>query len=270
MDQIRIEKLEVFANHGVFEAETELGQKFLVSAVLFTNTESAGLKDDLTQSVHYGEVCHFIEQYMKEHTYKLIEAAAEQLARALLRKFTRIREIELEVKKPWAPIGLPLENVSVCIHRRWHTAYIAMGSNIGDRERYIRDAVEKLNHNMDCRVGKVSDLVKTDPYGFTQQEEFLNGAAEVFTLKSPEAFLALLHQIEAEAHRKRELRWGPRTLDLDILLYDNEVIDSEDLTIPHSDMCNRGFVLQPLAQIAGYVRHPINGKTISELNGKRA
>ena len=85
------------------------------------------------------------------------------------------------------------------------------------------------------------------------------------TLYTPKELLEHLHQIEAEAHRERVLRWGPRTLDLDILLYDNEVIDSEDLHIPHIDMQNRYFVLEPLSQIAPWLRHPVLNKTMEQL-----
>ncbi|NBH83916.1 2-amino-4-hydroxy-6-hydroxymethyldihydropteridine diphosphokinase [bacterium C-53] len=265
MDQIRIENLEVFANHGVMKEENALGQKFLVSAVLYTDTERAGFTDDLKESVHYGEVCHFITKFMKDNTYKLIEAAAERLAAALLIHFCNLREIRLEIKKPWAPIGLPLENVSICIRRKWHRVYLAMGSNMGDRERYIRKAVERIGEDEECTVKKVSDLICTKPYGYTQQDDFVNGAMEIETLKSPVRLLDFLHEIEAEADRKREIHWGPRTLDLDILLYDDERIDSESLTIPHADMCNRAFVLKPLMQIAPYARHPVNGKTAAEL-----
>lgn len=265
MDQIRIENLEVFANHGVMKEETALGQKFLVSAILYTDTERAGLEDNLAESVHYGEVCHFITRFMKDHTCKLIEAAAEHLAGALLVYFRNLEEIDLEIKKPWAPIGLPLENVSIHIHRKWHRVYLAMGSNMGDRERYIRDAVKRIEDDRECDVIKVSGLICTEPYGYTDQDEFLNGAMEIKTLKSPMRLLAFIHELEAAAGRKREIHWGPRTLDLDILLYDNEVIDSEELTVPHMDMCNRAFVLRPLAQIAPYMRHPVNGKTIKEL-----
>ena len=138
MDKIKIQNLEVFANHGVFLEETKLGQKFLVSAVLYTDTKAAGMTDDLTKSIHYGEVSHFITDFMKKNTYQLIESAAEQ-----------------------------------------------------------------------------------------------------------------------EAGRERKIHWGPRTLDLDILFYDKELIETEDLIIPHVDLENRYFVLKPLAEIAPNFRHPI-------------
>jgi len=133
MDKIKIENLEIFANHGVFPEENVLGQKFLVSAVLYTDTRKAGKTDELTASIHYGEVSQFINEFLTEHTYRLLECAAESLAEALLLRTPGLDKIRLELKKPWAPIGLPLETVSVEIERGWHTAYIALGSNMGDK-----------------------------------------------------------------------------------------------------------------------------------------
>ncbi|MDE6907448.1 MAG: 2-amino-4-hydroxy-6-hydroxymethyldihydropteridine diphosphokinase, partial [Lachnospiraceae bacterium] len=104
--------------------------------------------------------------------------------------------------------------------------------------------------------------------GVTEQDEFLNGALKLRTLLTPEELLELLHEIEAKAERVRTLRWGPRTLDLDILFYDNLVLDTEELHIPHIDMQNRDFVLKPMAQIAPYMRHPVLNKTIKQLEGE--
>ena len=144
-DEIRIEDLEVFANHGVFPEENTLGQKFVVSAVLFTDTRMAGKTDDLTASIHYGEVSAFITEFLQKNTYQLLERAAEELAEALLLEWDRIEKISIEIKKPWAPVRLPLKTVSVKIERGWHTVYIALGSNIGDSKMYLDNAVKALN-----------------------------------------------------------------------------------------------------------------------------
>ena len=97
-DEIRIEDLEVFANHGVFPEENTLGQKFVVSAVLFTDTRMAGKTDDLTASIHYGEVSAFITEFLQKNTYQLLERAAEELAEALLLEWDRIEKISIEIK----------------------------------------------------------------------------------------------------------------------------------------------------------------------------
>ncbi len=265
LDEIRIEDLEVFANHGVFPEENVLGQKFLVSAVLYTDTRRAGRTDDLTASIHYGEVCAFIDRYLREHTFKLLERAAESLAEELLLNTQNLRKVRIEIKKPWAPVGLPLKTVSVSIEREWHDVIIALGSNMGDREGYLNGAVEKLNAVRGCRVKKVSDFIETPPYGVTDQADFLNGCLEMETLMYPHELLDELHRIEKEAGRERIVRWGPRTLDLDIIFYDDMILQDDDLCIPHVEMHKREFVLKPLCGIAPYKRHPVTGKTVKEM-----
>ena len=104
----------------------------------------------------------------------------------------------------------------------------------------------ELNAFADVEVVRESQRIVTSPYGGVEQPDFINGVVEIQTLLSPEELLNLLHRIENKHGRTRELRWGPRTLDLDILFYDDLVLDSSDLTIPHRDLQNRDFVLVPL------------------------
>ena len=249
MDIIEIKNLEIFANHGVFPEENVLGQKFVVSAKLYTSTRKAGLTDDLTASIHYGEV-----------------------SQMLLHEFPLMNAITLRIEKPWAPVGLPLDTVAVEITRGWHTAYVAFGSNLGDKKKYIDDGIQGLRNTPDCEVEAISEYLVTEPYGGVEQDEFLNGVLRLRTLLTPEELLDRLHELEAAANRERIIHWGPRTLDLDILFYDNEIIDTPDLHIPHIDMENRDFVLKPLDEIAPYYRHPVLNKTIhqllTELNSK--
>ena len=242
MDIIEIKNLEIFANHGVFPEENVLGQKFVVSAKLYTSTRKAGLTDDLTASIHYGEV-----------------------SQMLLHEFPLMNAITLRIEKPWAPVGLPLDTVAVEITRGWHTAYVAFGSNLGDKKKYIDDGIQGLRNTPDCEVEAISEYLVTEPYGGVEQDEFLNGVLRLRTLLTPEELLDRLHELEAAANRERIIHWGPRTLDLDILFYDNEIIDTPDLHIPHIDMENRDFVLKPLDEIAPYYRHPVLNKTIHQL-----
>ena len=265
MDQIKIRGLEIFANHGVFPEENVLGQKFVVSAVLYTDTRQAGRTDRLEHSVNYGEVSQFIKRFVTGHTWKLLESVVNRLAEAVLLEYPLVRQVELEIEKPWAPVGLPLDTVSVSICRGWHRAYIALGSNMGDKQGYLDFAVESLGKRHDCRVKRVSSYLVTAPYGGVEQDDFLNGALELETLLEPRELLDALHEIEQAANRVREIHWGPRTLDLDILLYDDLVLDEPDLQIPHVEMHKRDFVLTPLAEIAPWVRHPLTKKTVAEM-----
>ncbi len=269
MDQIRIENLEVYAHHGVLKEENTLGQKFLVSLVLYTDTAQAGRRDDLSYSVNYADVAHFVEKQMKVRNYKLIEAAAENLAEEILLQFPLVSRVCIEIRKPWAPILLPLDHVSVRIVRGWNRVYLSVGSNMGDRKENIANAVRALREDRRIRKVMESELIQTEPYGYTQQEDFLNGAVFLETMYQPGELLARIHEIEAEGHRERKLRWGPRTIDLDILLYGQERIQTEDLVIPHREMHLRDFVLRPLAEIAPWVVHPVFHKTIYELYQER-
>ncbi len=265
MDQIKIENLEIYAYHGVFAEEKEKGQHFYINAILNTELRKAGQTDDLTASTHYGEVALLLQQKMTEQSYDLIERAAEVCAEAVLLQFPLVRAVTLEVRKPEAPIPLPFESVSVVICRGWKKAYIALGSNMGDSKAHLDGALETMRADEHIRVRKVADYMVTKPYGGVEQADFLNSVAEIETLYSPEELLDRLHEIEAAHDRERVIRWGPRTLDLDILLYEDVVMDTTDLTIPHRDMHNRDFVLKPLVQIAPYEKHPVLGKAICEL-----
>ena len=264
-DEIRIDGLEVFAHHGVYPEEKEKGQIFVVNAVLYTDIRRAGTEDDLACTTNYGEVCRFITEWMQENTYKLLETVAEKLSKEILLKYMLVSAVDLEIRKPQAPIHLPVECVSVKIHRSWHRAYLALGSNMGDREGYIDGAVSALKAYPQIRVKKVSDMICTKPYGVAEQEDFLNGAAEVETLLTPEELLDAVHEIENAAGRTRVMHWGPRTLDIDILFYDKLVYESESLVIPHPDIQNRDFVLEPLSMLAPNYRHPILEKTVMQL-----
>lgn len=260
-----MENLEVFAHHGVFPEENRLGQKFLISLTMYVDSRPAGKADCLEQSVHYGEVSSFMTSYMHEHTYQLIEAAAEHLAEELLLRYSLLKGVTLELKKPWAPVGLPLETVSVKITRFWHTAYLGLGSNMGDKKGYLDQAVKALDETRGCRVEKVSSYLVTEPYGGVAQDDFLNACLMLRTFLPPRELLDRMHEVEQAAHRERTIRWGPRTLDLDILMYDDEVMETEDLVIPHIEMHLRDFVLRPLCEIAPNKRHPIYHKTITQM-----
>ena len=265
MDKIQIKGLEIFANHGVFPEENVLGQKFVISATLYTDTRKAGLTDELTTSIHYGEVSQMITEYTKKHTFKLLEALAENLCQMLLETIPLLQKITLRIEKPWAPVGLPLDTVAVEITRSWHTAYIAFGSNLGDKKKYLDDGIQALKDTPHCQMETISEYLVTEPYGGVEQDNFLNGVLKLRTLLTPEELLDRLHEIEAAANRERIVHWGPRTLDLDILFYDSEIIDTPDLHIPHIDMENRDFVLIPMAEIAPYYRHPVLNRTMGQL-----
>ena len=213
----------------------------------------------------HGEVSQFITKFLQEHTYQLIETAAEQTTKALLLEFPLIEKIEFELCKPHAPIGLPFENVSVPIERGGHPVYVAVGSNLGEKESYIEDGISMLEEMSEIQIEKVSDLIVTKPYGGVEQDDFVNGAIKLRTLFTPNELLDALHLVEKHAKRERLVHWGPRTLDLDIIFYDDLVYEDDDLIIPHVDMANRDFVLKPLLDLCPNKRHPVLGMTMTQL-----
>lgn len=264
MDKITIRNLTVFANHGVLPEERVLGQKFLVSAVLYLDTRAAGTQDDLNRTVDYARVCSFLCAQMQQ-PFQLIEAAAEHLAAGVLRNFPLVHRVDLELAKPWAPVQLPVESISVQISRSWHRAAISMGSNMGDCRGHLDAAVEVLSSDEMCRGCRVSSYLVTKPVGYTDQPDFLNGAMVLETLYTPHELLDKLQQTEQSRHRERLIHWGPRTLDLDLIFYDDEIISDERLQVPHPEAANRFFVLKPLSELESCWMHPVLHQTVAQL-----
>lgn len=128
--------------------------------------------------------------------------------------------------------------------------FLGLGSNVGDRENQLKEAIRLLDEQSGIKVVKVSSFYETEPVGYVDQPDFLNLCVEIQTELSPKAVLERGLAIEQQLHRVRKARWGPRTLDIDILLYGDQIIEEQDLTIPHPRMTERAFVLIPLQEIA--------------------
>lgn len=265
MYKINIDNLEFFGYHGVMSEEKTLGQKFLISVELLLNSSYTSYNDDIQSVVNYYEVCKLIEKITTTEKFNLIETLAETLAERILIEFYKIHSVKVRVSKPNAPIPMHISNVSVEISRAWHTSYISLGSNMGDKKQYLNNAIKDIAQNPLCRVMSISEFIDTKPVGNIPQDDFLNACICIETLYSPHELLEMLHNIENKAGRKRIIKWGPRTLDLDIIFFDDLIISDGMLTIPHTEMQNRFFVLQPLKEIAPYVVHPVYKCTVAEL-----
>ena len=136
------------------------------------------------------------------------------------------------------------------------TAYIGLGSNLGDREAYLKAGLSELSAHPEVQIKKVSSIYETTPIGYTRQPLFLNAVAALETTIPAPSLLLKMQDIEAHHQRQRTIHWGPRTLDLDLLLYGSKQIDSPDLMLPHPHLTERCFVLAPLCEIAPTLRHP--------------
>jgi 2-amino-4-hydroxy-6-hydroxymethyldihydropteridine diphosphokinase len=145
------------------------------------------------------------------------------------------------------------------------TAYIGLGSNIGDKSDNIKRALEILDQFDGLKVVKASSYYETEPVGYEDQDWFVNAVAKIDTVLSPEQLLIAFKKVEKLIGRKDRIRWGPREIDLDLLFYDQMLIDIPNLIVPHPRLHERAFVLVPLAEIAPDLVHPVIKKTIAEL-----
>lgn len=146
-----------------------------------------------------------------------------------------------------------------------HLAYLSIGGNMGNRQAYLQAALDKLASHPGCQLGLVSNIYETPAWGKTDQADFLNLACQVYTELSAQDFLSVCQNIEQELDRVRIEKWGQRTIDLDVIFWDEENIQEENLIVPHPYAHERAFVLLPLADIARDFCHPILGQKVEEL-----
>jgi 2-amino-4-hydroxy-6-hydroxymethyldihydropteridine diphosphokinase len=145
------------------------------------------------------------------------------------------------------------------------TAYLGLGSNVGERLEQLESAIKILDNVEGVQVSQISSVYETEPVGYVDQPNFLNLCVEVKTELTPQQLLQQCFYTEQQLHRVRDIRWGPRTLDVDILLYEDEIIEEENLIVPHPRMRERAFVLTPLNDIAADVVEPRTQLSVSEL-----
>ena len=265
MDKLYVKDLEVFAYHGVFPEEKTLGQKFVLSMELDLEMQEAGLTGDLSKSVHYGELCHEVEREFQKESYDLIETAGEKIAGFILNHYDMVQGVKVMVKKPWAPIHRPLDYAAIEVRRAWHRVFIGFGANLGDKQKNIDEAIDILSKRDDMKILRRSTIIETEPWGYEEQDNFLNGVLEIKTWLSPRLLMQVLLETEAALKRERIIHWGPRTLDLDILFYDNLITDDPVVTLPHPRIQDRLFVLEPMTEIAPNFIHPVLRKSMSRL-----
>ena len=264
MDYIVVSNLLVFANHGVFQEEKTIGQKFYIDLKLGLDLQEPAITNDLTKSVHYGVLSNEVTELFKSKSNDLIETCAEEIALFVLKKYDIVQEINVKVKKPWAPIALPVDDVYVDITRKKHKAFLSLGSNIGDRQ-FLLDSAIKMIEDDYTKITNIANFYETKAWGLEDQDDFLNTAIEIETIYNPMQLLSSIQKIEIALGRQRTTHWGPRTIDIDILFYDDIKIFTPNLVIPHPYIAERTFVLEPMCDIAPFLIHPIHNKSIITL-----
>ena len=264
MDRILIEDLRVLAVIGALPHEREAAQPLRIDLSIGVDLHEAGATDDLDATVHYGLVVERIVAAAEASSYILLERMAAEIAQVVL-AFDRVEEVDVLVTKLSPPVAAVLGMTAVRLVRTRseatslrpgptassHEALIALGSNLGDREGFLRHAVRELGCMVSGSVVAMSDVYETDPVGGPDdQGAYLNMVVKVDTSLDPFALLRLCHRVEASANRERLVHWGPRTLDVDLLFYDDARIETDVLTVPHPRIEERRFVLTPLSDVA--------------------
>ena len=280
-DQIVLKGISARGHHGVLDFEKRDGQTFVVDVTMHVDLAAAGASDDLGDTVNYAEVAGDVVALIEGDPLDLIEALASRIADRVLAR-PLVEAVEVVVHKPEAPVGHPFTDVQVRVMReRQSHVVIAMGSNIGDSIETLHDAAISLYGLID--IIEVSAPVETDPVGGPEQPVYLNAVVTGTTHLAPSSLLAGLHDIERAHGRTREVRWGPRTLDLDLVQYGDPVFDTDvvmnspTLTLPHPRAHERGFVLVPwlradseaVLRVDGQVRRVADLVSAMDVSGVR-
>jgi dihydroneopterin aldolase/2-amino-4-hydroxy-6-hydroxymethyldihydropteridine diphosphokinase len=254
--------------HGVLDAEKVDGQDFVVDVTLEVDLRRPGRSDLLAHTVNYAEVAADIVELITGPSLDLIEALADQIAVAALRR-PLVQAVEVTVHKPQAPVGVPFGDVQVVVGRqRDEPVVIALGANLGPVQATLEAAVRQLDDVDGLRITAVSELFETDPVGGPEQPAYLNAVVLARTRLGPFALLTELHGIEADHGRVRETRWGARSLDLDLIQYGDPGSDADltstdpELTLPHPRAHERAFVLAPWSSVDSQALLRVGGSLV--------
>lgn len=250
-DRIHLRGVEAVGHHGVLAFEKRDGQPFVVDVVLTLDLSRAGASDALDHTVSYAEVAADVVDRITGPSFDLIERLAEVIAADVLTR-PLVESVTVTVHKPQAPVGTPFTDVAVEIRRRRGVpVVVALGANLGNARATLEAAVAEVATIPGMRVRAVSPLVETDPVGGPEQPAYLNAVLLGETTRGAADLLRALHAVEQAHGRTREVRWGARTLDLDLIQVGvpgtgAEVrSDGPDLRLPHPRAHERGFVLVP-------------------------
>jgi dihydroneopterin aldolase/2-amino-4-hydroxy-6-hydroxymethyldihydropteridine diphosphokinase len=270
LDQIRLIGVTARGYHGVFAHERRDGQDFTIDAVLHVDMTRAAASDDLADTVNYGTLAVGIADIVRGEPVDLIETLAARIAASCLES-AQVAAVDIFVHKPHAPITEPFTDVVVAIRRERPagrseparsgevsrsadldlrpaepvTAVLALGTNLGDRFETLNAAVHDLADVENLQLTAVSPVVETDPVGGPEQPDYLNAVVLVRTTLAPRELLAACQRVETGHGRERIVRWGPRTLDIDVIRYGDLLSADPVLELPHPRAAQRAFVLDP-------------------------
>lgn len=265
MGKVIVKKLKIETCHGVNDFEKTDPQPFEFTAEVECDFYAAAAEDDISLTISYAQVSKLITRIATEKVYNLIETLACRCAEAILDYFPSATSARVRVDKPHAPVKAKFSSMAAEVFLRRERVFLSLGSSMGDKKAYLDFAVKRISETHGITLKKLSSYTESEPYGGVAKNTFVNACAEIETYLPPRVLLQQLQRIEQEGERTRELRWGDRTLDIDIIFYGRQIICDDILTVPHADYANRAFVLGPLEEIAPSFVCPLRNKTVSEL-----
>lgn len=269
LDVIELVGVTARGHHGVLDREKIDGQEFAVDVRMHADIGPAAAADALARTVDYAAVADTVVEEIATGSHDLLETLADRIARRILSEHVLVRRLQLTVHKPSAPIPHPFADVRLHVDRAADPvdAVLALGTNLGDRDAHLRRALQLLEQGPGVQLRWTGPVLETDPVGGVDQDPFLNTAVGVRTDLGPWQLLELAHRLEAAAHRERQVRWGPRTLDVDVITYGELIQDDADLTLPHPRAHQRAFVLAPWSAAEPGATVPTRGRVRELLAG---
>ncbi len=284
MFKIIIKNLNLFGYHGVKESEKKNGQNFCFNIEILLNKKSFLDNDNLEDTLNYSEAIRILKDINSDRRFDLLETLSQTIANRIMEMSPLVEKVAVKIEKTSPPIKENLESVGVQyildkknmekkeeveLESGGIDVYMSLGSNIGNRENNLRKAVDLINSSPYIKVLKVSSIYETEPMYLKDQNYFYNIVlqAKVKEGVNPFEILGFLKGIEFSFGGKKNKRFGPRIIDIDLLYYGEMFIESDFLTIPHPRIQERKFVLVPLSEIApGFV---IGGENIKEFMDKK-
>ncbi|MGC9522236.1 MAG: 2-amino-4-hydroxy-6-hydroxymethyldihydropteridine diphosphokinase [Anaerolineae bacterium] len=267
-DRIHIQDLLLRAIVGINPEEREKRQDVLINLTLYADTHDAGVSDDIDDATNYRTITKRVIRMVEASSFHLVERLAAEIA-ALCLADPQVGAARVRVEKPGAlrfarSVGVEITRTRAELEAGPHRVFVTLGSNI-DPEHNLRAAARLLEDELS--IGALSPIYETAPVGNTDQEDFLNAAVMVYTrLTAGELKAAVLEPIEAQLGRIRtEDKYAPRTIDLDVALFDYEVLDLGPRHIPDPDILRYAHTVVPLADLAPYYVHPETGETLAAL-----
>jgi len=262
--EIVINDLEIMALHGVNQDEKVNKQPFSISLTIEPASKKGEDTDNISDTVSYSVVTKLVKKVVEGNSFNLLEKLSKEILTEICKNFD-IQKATVLVEKLDPPMSVKPRSVGYRKSIDYALVYLSLGSSLGDKNKMLDFAVESLKKHPLIKNVRESTRIKTAPYGDVAENMFLNSAVELETALTPEELLEYIHEIEKKAGRVRKTRWEDRELDIDIALFGEEIINTEDLVIPHKELHKRVFVLKPILELNKGLYHPVLHRYLQDL-----